>query len=132
MRHLLWVCVLGWLIAVPSTMAQDESGTDDGGCFELTFLSEDFLQHYHEVEAEQFTGDVAGFRLNLLFEYMSFLLMCKEARPCDTLQEYYSEAIAEAKTVDDLTFLNANFTVDLLLCEEADPLDELPTPLPED
>ena len=42
------------------------------------------------------------------------------------------EAIAEAKTLDDLRVINANFTVDLLLCQEADSLDDLPTPLPED
>jgi hypothetical protein len=132
MKRLLLVCVIGWLVVVPLTAAQDDGGMDDGGCFELTFLTEEFLLHYHEADSPLFTRDLDGYRLNLLFEHMSFLLMCKEPRPCDTLQEYYAEAIAEAETLDDLTVINANFTVDLILCQEADPLDDLPTPPPAD
>ena len=95
-------------LSIPFTHAQEQQNECN-----LDFLEADFLDHFADA-----TSNLE--RLNLQFEFMSFLLSCKEPPDCNTLNTTYAEEIANTSTYDELVLVNAHLTTDIMLCSDED------------
>lgn len=119
MNRLLLILVFVIHIGLPSAAAQDTRHCDPA---DLQMLTADLLQHFNEIDKIQTELIVTNYRLNLFWEYITFIMGCRQPVACDTLSATYAKAIAEAQTRDELAILSANFTADVIICQPIFPL----------